>query len=155
MNREKYEVVANSDQRSYEFYSKGPRGSIRKIILYKRLTEWNENIFNLGFGDWDEMTQSLNDKAMSNNNDRDKILATVASTVIDFTKRNPGAIIYAEGATPSRSRLYQMAIKAHLNEISKKLDVYGFRQGNWEAFQRSCNYEAFAVAVKKIMVDLY
>lgn len=149
MNLDKYEVIANIDHKSYEFYSQGPRGSIKKLIIYTRLAQWTQNVFNLGFGDWDEKTQRLDDKAISNNNDRDKILATVASTVIDFTKLNPAAIIYAEGATPSRTRLYQMGIKAHWDEISKKFHVYGFRQGDWEAFQLGCNYEAFVGSLKK------
>lgn len=149
MNLDKYEFVSRGDHKSYEFYSKGPRGSIKKVVIYKRLVQWNKNVFHLEFGDWDDVTKSINYKVTSNNNDREKILATVASTVLDFTTINPAAIIYAVGATPSRTRLYQMGINLYWDEISRMFDIYGFRQGNWEAFQRSCNYEAFVGAVKK------
>jgi hypothetical protein len=149
MNLDKYVVVANEDHKSYEFYSEGPKGPVRKVILYRRLTDWSENVFNLGFGDWDEKKQDINDKVTSNNNDREKILATVAATVLDFTERNPGVIIYAEGTTPSRTRLYQMRINANWDEISKLFDIYSFKQGEWKYFERGCNYEAFVVIVKK------
>jgi hypothetical protein len=124
MNLDKYSVVARNDHRSYEFYSEGPKGLIKKVILYKKL-DWDKNIFSLGFGDWDEETQNVDDKVTSNNSDRDKVLATVAATVLDFAKRNLGAIVYAEGATPSRTRLYQMGIRAHWSEINTQFDIRG------------------------------
>lgn len=150
MNLDKYTVVARNDHTSYEFYSEGPKGLIKKVIIYQRFG-WNANIFNLGFGDWDEKAQRMNDKVTSNNNDRDKILATVAATVLDFTKRNPGAIVYAEGATPSRTRLYQMGIRAHWNEIIPYFDVFGYKQGKWEIFSPGKNYEAFFVTRKNYL----
>ena len=82
------------------------------------------------------------------NNDRQKILATVASTVIAFIKYHPGAIIYAEGSIPSRTRLYQMGITAYWHEITKQFDILGFRLENWEPFQPGRSYEAFAVKIK-------
>jgi hypothetical protein len=148
MNLDKYPVVARNDHMSYEFYSEGPKGLIRKIILYKKL-DWDKNVFSLGFGDWDEKTQNVNDKVNSNNNDRDKILATVAATVLDFAKRHPGAIVYARGATPSRTRLYQMGIRAHWIEINMQFDIRGYRQGKWETFRLGNNYEAFTVRIKE------
>jgi hypothetical protein len=148
MNLDKYSIVARNDHMSYEFYSEGPKGLIKKVILYKKL-DWDKNIFSLGFGDWDEKTQNVDDKVTSNNSDRDKVLATVAATVLDFAKRNPGAIVYAEGATPSRTRLYQMGIRAHWSEINMQFDIRGYRQGEWETFHPGNNYEAFAVRIKE------
>lgn len=148
MDLEKYSLQVNSDHRSYEFYSEGPKGRIRKVVLYKQLN-WDENIFNLGFGDWDEKEQKINDKITSNNKDRQKILATVAATVVDFTRHYPKASIYAEGATPSRTRLYQMSISAFWVEISELFDTYGFKNGEWEPFETGRNYEAFVVIRKE------
>ena len=150
MNLDKYTVVAGNDPMFYEFYSEGPKGLIKKAVVYAKLS-WSANVFNLGFGDWDEKEQKMDDKVTSNNNDRDKILATVAATVLDFTKRNPGAIVYAEGATPSRTRLYQMAIRAHWNEITTYFDIYGYTQGEWERLSPGHNYEAFFVTSKKLL----
>lgn len=56
---------------------------------------------------------------MSNNNDREKVLATVAAIVIDFTNRKPDAMVLMDGGTDSRKRLYQMKVSNHIKEISK------------------------------------
>jgi len=50
MKYPKYPVEA-SDPYSYEFYSEGPMGRIRKIVLYEKI---GNDLFNLGFGDWNE-----------------------------------------------------------------------------------------------------
>lgn len=147
MDLDKYTVISRNDH-IYEFHSEGPKGLVRKIIVYKRMYP-NENIFNLYFGDWDEKAESLNDRVTSNNKDRDKILATVAATVLDFTARNLEAFVYAGGATRSRKRLYQMGIRAHWSELSAKFHIRGYRQGKWETFVPGNNCEAFVAAQKK------
>ncbi len=149
MDLEKYALLVNTDHRSYEFYSEGPRGRIKKVVQYRQLKNLNEKVFNLGFGDWDEKDQKVNDKVTSNNKDRQKILKTVAATVLDFTKHYPDATIYAEGATPSRTRLYQMSIATFWEEISEIFDTYGFRNGEWEPFEKGRNYGAFVVKRKE------
>jgi hypothetical protein len=148
MNLEKYSIVVNQDHRSYEFYSEGPKGRIKKIIYYQLMTKWGDNIYNLAFGDWIENSKKVNDKVISNNNDRQKILATVASTVLDFIQYHPDSYVYAEGSTASRTRLYQMGIAAYWDEITQEFEIYGFRLGDWEPFQSGINYEAFAVKIK-------
>lgn len=75
MNLDKYPVVSDNNHRTYEFLSEGPNGTIKKVVLYQEI---DDNVFNLAFGDWDETNQKINDKARSNNNDRNKVLATVA-----------------------------------------------------------------------------
>jgi hypothetical protein len=86
MHRHKYDVISTNEHRSYEFLSEGPKGTIKKIILFKEISD---NFYNLGFGDWDEATKLMDDKARSNNHDRDKVLATVAAAVMTFIKYYP------------------------------------------------------------------
>lgn len=148
MNLDKYSTIATDEYKFFEFYSEGPKGRIRKVVIYRKPIGGHGSIFNLAFGDWDEEHQSLNDRVASNNNDRQKILATVASTVLEFFRHYSDAVVYAEGSTPSRTRLYQMGISANLSEITQWLEVYGFRLGNWERFRLGRNYEAFAVKIK-------
>jgi hypothetical protein len=76
------------------------------------------------------------------------VLATVASTVIAFTNRFPAVRILIEGSTIARTRLYQMAITVHLEEISQDFDIQGFINGHWEIFHRGRNYSAFLIARK-------
>jgi hypothetical protein len=111
MNQPKYPVVASDDPFMYVFFSEGPRGSIQKGIIYSPL---EKDLFNLGFGDWSKERLELDDFSRSNNGDRDKVLATVAFTALDFTNQFPNAQIVVEGSTPARTRLYQMSIAVNL-----------------------------------------
>jgi hypothetical protein len=77
MDLDKYSIVSSKDHKFYEFYSEGPKGRIKKVIYYQILSRWGDNIFNLAFGDWMENAKRVNDKIITNNNDRHKILATV------------------------------------------------------------------------------
>lgn len=145
MNLPKYPVNADDEHFLYEFYSEGPRGSIKKTVIYSQI---EGNLFNLAFGDWNEKLQKLDDSIRSNNGDRDKILATVASTAIDFTDRFPQSEIFTEGSTPARTRLYQMGISDNLEEIRKDFEIHGYREQNWVLFRKGINYEAFLIKRK-------
>ena len=145
MAQEKYITLTDNKHILYEFLSEGPRGSILKVVFYNKL---EENLYNLSFGDWNDFLQMSDDKVRSNNHDRDKILATVASTVIDFIKHHPNAIILIKGSTPSRTRLYQIGISANWMEINNLFYIYGFCKGNWEAFEKGKNYQQFIIKVR-------
>jgi hypothetical protein len=83
MNLPKYPVVA-SDPYRYHFYSEGPQGRIKRAFIYAQI---EDNLFNLAFGDWDEDLRRIHDSTRSNNQDRDKVLATMAFTALDFTNQ--------------------------------------------------------------------
>jgi len=145
MNYPKYPIVVNDDLLTYEFYSEGLRGRIKKSVIYTRI---EGNLFNLGFGDWNEATQRLDDSSRTNNGDRDKVLATVAATAIDFTDKIQNARIFVEGSTLARTRLYQMGISYNLLEIKLKFEIQGFFINHWEVFQPGRNYDAFLIRRK-------
>jgi hypothetical protein len=146
MKYPRYPVIASDDLYMYEFYSEGPRGTIKKTIIYSPI---EDNIFNLGFGDWNEELQNLDDFSRSNNGDRNKVLSTVAFSALDFTSKFPDALLFAEGSTTARTRLYQMGIGSNLLEINKNFEVEGFLDNLWEPFQRGRNYEAFLIRRKQ------
>ena len=81
MNLEKYGITSDSDRLTFEFLSSGPNGTIKKVVLYQEIAS---DVYNLAIGDWNEQKQRVDDNARSNNEDREKVLATVASTVIEF-----------------------------------------------------------------------
>lgn len=144
----KYNYTTDAASETFEFISEGPNGSITKMVQY---TETNlENVFNLAFGDYNEMTGKINDAIVTNNNDSKKVLATVASTVYAFTGKKPAAIVYASGSNDARTRLYRIGITNNLEEIVKDFDVFGFRNDNWEKFMTGVEYEAFVVKRKKM-----
>lgn len=149
MNLERYNYEKSSDFFSYVFYSEGPKGVIKKIVRYTPVILNTTLYFNLGFGDWDEAENRINDLVNTNNRDSEKVLATIAHTVVEFTKYYPKAIVYAEGSTLSRTRLYQMGINKIWNEIEEKFDLYGFVEAEgFHPFERNSNYQAFVISRK-------
>jgi hypothetical protein len=142
MKYPKYPVFASENPFIYEFFSEGPRGKIRKAVFYTKI---GSNLYNLGFGDWNEELQDVDDSNRTNNGDRDQVLATVAATAITFTNHFPDAEIFVQGSTPARTRLYQMGIGYNLLEINEHFHVRGFTDDDWEAFQHGRNYSALLI----------
>jgi len=143
MNLPKYEYVPNENFTNYEFYSDGPNGIIRKMIIFSEVTRKPFKIYNLAFGDVNERTGDLDDTVTSNNQDRDKVLATVAASIHDFCNTHGNHFIYAQGSTLSRTRLYQISLTRNLEEIGKEFDIKGLTDEGWEPFQKNVNYKAF------------
>lgn len=142
MNLERYPTIAASDFKRFVFYSVGPSGTIKKVVAYDRL---RYKIYNLAFGDWDESLQKFDSTKRSNNNDRDKVLATVASTVIEFFEHYPGTSLWVEGRIPANTRLYRMKINQNSREISERFFIQGLFNGSLEDITPDRNYEAFVV----------
>ena len=148
MQPEVYSFIKRPENYYYEFNSVGPKGSIKKVVEYFRFQEFDGEVFNLAFGDWDEKNHRINVMAVTNNSDRDKVLATVAATVIDFMKAHPDATLIATGSTLSRARLYQMAIGRKWNEINPIFEVKGYAAGNWKPFTFDIRFRAFLIKKK-------
>ncbi len=144
----KYNYRSESTLHFYEFVSEGPKGLIKKVVIYTETTI--ENVYNLGFGDYDESTNGINDLSVTNNGDSLKILATVASTVYAFTEKYPNAWILATGSTAVRTRLYRMGITNNLAEIETDFIVLGYTKNEeWEKFLVGEDYEAFLFTKKE------
>ena len=148
MNLDHYPLNATENYLEYSFKSIGPNGTITKIVRFSPENSNGITYFNLGFGDLNEETGQVDDLSTSNNKDRNKILSTIAAIVVHFTSHFPDVMVYAQGSTPARTRLYQIGITAHWDEISILMNVYGFRTGQWERFEKNVNYEAFFVMRK-------
>jgi len=147
MQEDSYPVKRTSEVHHYEFYSEGPKGSIRKVVQFQLIDETNY-VFNLAFGDWEEEKGVLDDKISTNNHDRQKVLATVAKTVVDFMEEHPTATVVAKGSSASRTRLYQMGLASFWDEISRHFHIDGYIDGRWEGFRPRRNYEAFLLERK-------
>ena len=148
MKHPKYNYRSESSLQFYEFISEGPKGLIKKMVIYTETT--TENVYNLGFGDYDESTNGINDLSVTNNGDSLKVLATVASTVYAFTERHPNSWILATGSTSVRTRLYRMGITNNLTEIEADFIVFGYTKNEeWEKFVVGEDYEAFLLTKKE------
>ena len=126
MKLEKYKLRFNAAQTAFEFISEGPKGNILKGVYYSKVAvKGFKNIYNLAFGDKILDSGDIDDLIVTNNQDHEKILATVAYTVIVFTKRHPKAQIIIQGSNSARTRLYQIAISKYFEEISEIFDIQG------------------------------
>ena len=104
----------------------------------------------MGFGDWHDRERKIDDFITPGNGDTDKILATIASTVVEFTNIHKTPV-YAKGSSPSRTRLYQMGLNKYYEEISALFNIFGLielkentsRVAGWFKFELGVNYDAF------------
>jgi hypothetical protein len=142
-----YLVEAETSLLKFEFFSEGPKGKIRKQIIFMELEEI-PMVFNLGFGDVDENGE-INDTVVSNNQDSRRVLATVALAIYKFYERYPNASVFATGNTRSRTRLYRMGISNNLTEIGKDFEIYGLIGEDWEYFIPGREYEGFMINLRK------
>ena len=141
MRLEQYESTMNKSRTEYSFISQGPNGNILKGIEYSKTKVYGfKNVYNLAFGDIDLSSGEIDDLVVTNNQDREKVLATVAHTVIIFTKRRPKAHIYIRGSSRPRTRLYQMAIGKYLDELSENFDIKGQFNRVWLPFNKNTNF---------------
>lgn len=146
MKLDKYQLRAEDNLTIFEFTSIGPKGRINKIIEYQ---ETNLNgFFNLAFGDKDEISGRINDEVVTNNNDTEKVLATVVSSLFAFTDKYPDAWVYATGNTKSRTRLYRMGINKYYEEVEKTFHVFGQLDEEWAKFDSEIEFYGYLVKRK-------
>lgn len=142
MEYEKYEFVRGKDEFEYVFYSVGPKGRIKKVVGFQLFEDSKIN-YNLSFTDWDEQSGQKTDKVVTNNQDRDKVLATVAAIAVDFIIAHQEVLIFALGRTLSRVRLYQMGITRVIDNLDPKFVIEGYLIDEWMPFEKGLRYEAF------------
>lgn len=152
MKYEKYaDIIATSDFSKFAFTSTGPKGSIPKLIQFT--PTHNDQIVHLVLGNV-MPDGSLDDLAVDNNKDRNKILATVVSAIDEFTKHYPKKWIFISGSTTQRTRLYRMAITINLDELSFSYEVLGILKDLdsfvYVPFEKEIDYFGFLIRRKKV-----
>jgi hypothetical protein len=140
------EIRVTDDYSIFDFISTGKRGSIPKRIEF--MPTEVDGFFNLAFGDVDENGE-IDDYSISDNGDRNKILATVAYTVDIYLSKYPERWVYFRGSTEERTRLYRMAIGLNIDELSLKYNIYIEQKDGIVPFQK--DIEIIGLLVKKIV----
>lgn len=146
MKLDKYALKAGREGDIFEFISEGRKGAIRKIIFFQETSE--PNLYNLAFGDRDEQTGGINDLAVSDNGDTDKVLATVVAALYTFFERYPDAFVYATGSTAARTRLYRMGITRFYENVRQDFYLYGQEGEDFPEFELNKEYDGFLVRRK-------
>jgi hypothetical protein len=152
MQYDKYDnVITSSDKLEFQFESEGPKGKIKKVVQFAQTS--NDDIYNLAFGNLNK-DGSIDDETTNDNKDRNKILATVAATVYEFTAEYPDKIIFFCGTTAERTRLYRIALTVNLEDLKKDFHIYGVLKGmdSFErvSFRKGVDYFGFMVKRKKL-----
>lgn len=142
MNLEKYDILASDDWLIYEFTSVGPKGSISKVVIYQHI---DGQLYNLAFGDKDGVSGYIDDLIVSDNQDTEIVLATVASTLFDFFEYHNGTIVLAKGSTKSRTRLYRRYLSMLLEIIEQDFMLFGELNDEIERFQKNKEYTSFLI----------
>lgn len=141
MHLAKYQLKSEEGFTRFEFISEGPKGAIRKLIEFQRT--FDPNTYNLAFGDKNSLSGGMDDLAVTNNGDTEKVLATVVSAVHTFLDYHPEAYVYAQGSTKARTRLYRMGITRYYEEIQRDFHVYGRVGEDFVDFEVGTDYEGF------------
>lgn len=146
MKNEKYQLQSDGRHTHFEFVSVGSKGTMQKLIEFQPTSI--PNFYNLAFGDKNPATGKMDDLAVSNNGDMEKVLSTVADAVHKFFEQEPKAIVYATGSTPSRTRLYRMGLTKFYTEIQEEFYLFGQIGDEAFIFEPGTDYEGFVVRRK-------
>jgi hypothetical protein len=105
-----------------------------------------KGVYNIAFGNVNA-NNALDEDTISDNGDRNKVLATVAQAVERYSRRYPSRWIYFSGSTYARTRLYRMAISLNLEELTKNFDIFAEVNGQEEfvPFSKNMIVEGFLV----------
>lgn len=152
MKYERYEpLLLSDDGREFKFTSTGPNGDITIVVQYNETNF--PNTYNLAFGNLLNSGE-LDDLVKNCNQDRNKILATVAASVFEFTAANPGKYVFFTGSTSVRTRLYRMALTNNLSELGIDFEILGVNIKGLdlfvEPFKKEQEYYGFLIKRKVI-----
>jgi hypothetical protein len=148
MNYEVYrDIYKRPDFGLFDFISVGKYGSIPKRIAF--IPTALPYVFNLAFGNIKD-DDSIDDTSVSDNGDRNKILATIANVVDQYTYKYPERLIYFRGSTKERTRLYRMAVGLNLEELTEKFEIYVEvdKEDDFVMFQKNMEISAFLIKRK-------
>lgn len=74
-----------------------------------------------------------------------KVLATVIDIALKFLSENPMIYILIKGSSKTRTQLYQRILNTYYDDLSDSYEIYGFRNSNFEEFQKKTTYESFLI----------
>jgi hypothetical protein len=147
MNYEPYpDLVALPDLSDFQFISEGPRGRIAKQIQFTLL--FKPRIYMLQLGDINEYG-GFDRSAISNNGDKNRILATVIQAIEVFTTRYPDRSIRIWSLSAERSRLFQIAISKNFQQLSTKFTVQTMAREGFLLFRKDIDKTDFVLNHKK------
>ncbi|MCG2614761.1 hypothetical protein LZZ85_10735 [Terrimonas sp. NA20] len=148
MKKEVYEYVKIEDHTLYQFFSYGPKGLIRKLIQFN-LVQRIPLIFNLELGKA-LSGNKIDTSSVTDNKDTNKILLSVTEAIIEFLNERREALVFLEGSTPARTRLFQIWIARIFDQHRGFISIEGRIKNNWYLFEKGKSFDAFLIKKKNI-----
>ncbi|WP_419541755.1 DUF6934 family protein [Pasteurella oralis] len=153
-----YPLSSSSSRLRYTFTSQNKNNGQKqeKIIEFSEIRSHKfaklglVSLFNLGFGDTPD-GELIDDKSVTNNGDMETTLRTVAQAAEDFFELHRSAVIFFQGSTPSRTRLYRMMLNKYYDDISIQFDILGICDNGLKKLKKgsSVKYKAFLVKLRQ------
>jgi hypothetical protein len=152
MNYPPYNFTSLPDQPDeviYQFSSQGPSRIIPKVVLFNQI---DRTFYNLAL--LDELPDgTFSDTVVSNNQDMERVLATVIAILRDFLRQATSQRVFFQGSTAARTRLYRMLIGTYAAEFGEEFVIAGvLPDGRQEAFQANREYAGFVVYLNQSTV---
>ncbi len=126
--------------------SSGPKGDLLKLVKFSAFPQVADSS-NLALGT--KRGEVVDYEETTNNNDRDKIIATIFYIARMFSYAYPDQKIFIKGRNQITTRLYRGAINHGYDEIIREYFIYGgvYTEINgrytFESFIPSKQYDAF------------
>lgn len=144
---ESYKFKSEKDG-EYTFFSIGGKG-IFEITVRFELFHVGDQIYHLEFGIMDKSTGVIDTSFVLNNNDTKIIINTVENIVDDFIGMDPQKLVRFSGRTNARTRLFMIWLSSNLEDLRKKLTIYGYREGFfWSVYKKNIRYESIILKRK-------
>jgi len=150
MHEDRYnQIRIDEDFTVFKFISEGRHGNLPKIVSFNEI---RKNIFNLALGTI-LSNGEIDFETITNNGDRNKILATVARIASIFIEHYPGKSVYITGSDNRRTLLFQRAISYAYDYLEQMFYVYGdisarTPASEFEPFDTAKNYSGFLIEGK-------
>lgn len=141
MNQPHYPFEVSTNRLSFVFESINNGRKITKAVEYVPFP-FDKTIYNLAFGDINDKGE-LDDLSVSDNQDMEKVLATVIQTIFVFFRTYPDKTLFFTGSTNARTRLYRGAIGRVIDELQEDLLIEGIRNNNRGILSKKCNLRSF------------
>ncbi|NIG54817.1 hypothetical protein [Chitinophaga sp. Cy-1792] len=146
-------VKLRDESKLYTFVSSGPEEIVKAVEYTYTQHLGKYPVYNLGFGDYDPLTDSIIDRVISNNGDVYTVFYTVLNTVLHFFDENPNAIMSVEGSDSGKAfseecrklcrkkctdicknmdrriRTYRWFVDKNIDELNKSYTFYGGWRG--------------------------
>lgn len=144
MNKKAYHLYSPVEN-FYIFTSQGKNGDIQKAIAFQEI---EMGLYNLALVDYHPETQSWSDVAHSNNGDLPKIMATVVQVIKFFLENRPTSIVYLEGNTKAKQKLYNRIVANYHSEFSEEFTIFVEEDEQKRPYEMGMTCNSFFIHLK-------